>query len=295
MADFTKFITRQPRTNLEPEQRDAILKQFSKEGVVKDKYVHMSFSSVDGMEVARFRDQITKAPGYDNTDLVAPTTADSGWLVDWKTQLNGANTAVVVILYTDSYREKLPHSNAPLRKEAHTILAAKKAKPALKIYVLDPREPNQGCSSVRALLADDTPETNFIGYKKWLSGQGVHTDRASTSDSIATKVFDLIDTNDNGKLSKLEVFEFCQAHKLNVSKFNRKLNISDSHHMERGAFVAAYDRGDLEMIDFIDFPTSLFLQQVLACAHAHGFISLKSKHQVEKMVATYSHSRHCSK
>ena len=238
-----------------------IIARLSQEGLVQTRFVHMSFSSDDAMHVTRFREQITKVMGYDNTELVPPTVADSGWLVNWTEQLNDPATAAVVILDTKSYREKLAHSNSPLRREAHAILAAKNAKPSLKIYVLNPTLPEQGCTSVRALLLDDIEETNFIGYKKWLHGQGVRTGRQGSSDSIATKVFDIIDTNGNGKLSKTEVVEFCQEHKINLAKFNRQLKISDSHHMQRSDFVAAYDRGDLTVLDLIDFEVE----------HAPGF------------------------
>ena len=78
--------------------------------------IHASFASQDGLDLAKFQEQVAKVIGWRNTRFITAGTSDSSWLAEWLGELKIA-TAVLVV-FSKAYRSKFAHPASALRKEA---------------------------------------------------------------------------------------------------------------------------------------------------------------------------------
>ena len=79
-------------------------------------------------------------------------------------------------------------------------------------------------------------------YRAILSGNSI-LQFYPTQARAAEIVFDMLDTDGSGDLSKLEITDFCSKHSVNVAKMQTALGLGGRYGVTRDAFVNKYEEG----------------------------------------------------
>ena len=65
------------------------------------------------------------------------------------------------------------------------------------------------------------------------------------------KLFDLLDTNGNGTIQKIELIDFCATNHVNVSKLTAELGMTQTHTFTRSNFVDKFTRTSSSVLDAV--------------------------------------------
>jgi len=75
--------------------------------------------------------------------------------------------------------------------------------------------------------------------------------QASADDSTAATLFDMLDSNHNGVISKMELIDFCSTQSVSNAKLTKALGLSGKYQVTRSEFYAAHRSGAIDFLNGI--------------------------------------------
>lgn len=124
-----------------------------------------SFATEDTMDTMKFRDTVDKrADGWTMAPLLPQACDDSDWLPRWREDLRDG----ALVVFSESYRQKIANPAGALRKEAAAIREKLEHDADFHLFVLDPAKKGQGPADLVMLLGDKEQSMNKTGWLKFL-------------------------------------------------------------------------------------------------------------------------------